>query len=133
MEEKVYPLVPEEWHSDLRLFTEDELRNVAFVNGAAVHAATAVMDESYNADEFNPRDGELVKAVDDLAAFMEAYLARENGISSPELERAMNAIGLKYSAGAVAGVDLTPLCKWFSGSGDHTPAEGVTASPVLGT
>jgi len=130
MEEKVYPLVPEGWHADLRLFTEDEFRNVASASGATVHASACQMDQCYNSDECNPRDGELVKAVDDLAAFMEAYLARENGISSPELERAMNAIALKYASGAVAGVDLISLHSWFSGSGGRAHMDGVAASPV---
>ncbi|MBN1152878.1 MAG: HD domain-containing protein [Dehalococcoidia bacterium] len=130
MQEKVYPLVPKEWHADLSLFTEDEFRNVAFVNGACVHPSALDMDQRYNSDEFNSRDGEMVKAVDDLAAFMEAYLTRENGISSPELERAMEAIGLKYADGLVAGVDLASLHSWFSGGGGGALKDGVTAAPV---
>jgi putative hydrolase of HD superfamily len=127
MQEKVYPLVPAAWHSDLRLYTEDEFRNVAFLDGAPVFVDAAEMDERFNHDTCNPRDGELVKAVDDLAAFMEAYLARENGISSPDLNRAMRSIGLKYATGAVAGVDLVSLYSWFSGGGGRALMDGVTA------
>jgi len=34
------------------------------------------------------RDGELIKAVDELSAFTEAYLALENGVKSKELNEA---------------------------------------------
>jgi putative hydrolase of HD superfamily len=131
MEEKVYPLVPAAWHPDLRLFTEDEFRNVAFVDGAPVFASAVDMDGRYNSDVYNPRDGELVKVVDDLAAFMEAYLARENGIASPELEHAMVAIGRKYATGVVAGLDLVSLYTWFLGN-RRAPGDGVTAVPAQG-
>ena len=106
MEEKVYPLVPTSWHADLRLFTEDEFLSVAFVDGEAVHCSSAQIASRFNDDRFNPRDGELVKAVDDLAAYMEAYLAKRNGISSPELTRARNSIRKKYRGRTIAGIDM---------------------------
>lgn len=129
MEEKVYPLVPVAWHPDLRLFTEDEFRNVAFVDGAPVFVDAADLDGRFNSDAYNPRDGELVKVVDDLAAFMEAYLARENGISSPDLEHAMSAIGRKYVAVAVAGLDLAALYAPAPGK-RRVSADGTTVAPA---
>ncbi len=109
MEEKVYPLVPSAWHADLRLFTEDEFRNVAFVDGAPVFPDDLDMDARFNEDRYNPRDGQLVKVVDDLAAYMEARLARENGMASTELEHAMRGIQRKYLSEKVAGLDFPAL------------------------
>lgn len=109
MQEKVYPLVPERWHPELRLFTEDEFRSVVYINGAAVLCSGDDISERYNADMYNPRDGELIKAVDDLAAYMEAHLAIENGINSPELVRASKSIRRRYEGVRRAGVDIGRL------------------------
>lgn len=111
MQEKVYPLIPESWHAALRLFTEDEFRSVVMIDGAQTFCSSADIGERYNSDVYNPRDGELVKAVDDLAAYMEAYLATENGIRSPELVRARKNIRNKYEGAVVAGVDFGRLYK----------------------
>ncbi len=111
MEEKVYPLVPEEWHQELRLFTEDEFRNVVIVDGAPVFCGADDISERYNEDMYNPRDGELIKAVDDLAAFMEADLATKNGIDSPELKRAARSICRKYEGACTAGIDIGAMYK----------------------
>ena len=109
MEEKVYPLIPSSWHEDLRLFTEDEFTSIAYVNGGRVSCSTEEIDRAYNADEFNARDGELTKAVDDLAAYMEVYLANENGIKSPEMDKARESIKAKYGNKCVGQVDFSRL------------------------
>ena len=109
MDEKVYPLVPPEWHPDLRLYTEEEFGDVVFLDGARVSTSSEEIDERYNEDGYSPRDGRLVKAVDDLAAYLEARLARENRISSPELKKAAQSIRRKYRDFRVAGVDFGPL------------------------
>ena len=55
MEKKIYKLIPPSWHAEMRMFTEDEFSDTA------------------------SRDGTLIKAADDLAAFIESYLSLENG------------------------------------------------------
>ena len=109
MQEKVYPLVPESWHPELKLFTEDEFRSVVHVDGAPTYCSSAEIGQSFNADVYNPRDGELIKGVDDLTAYMEAQLARENGIGSPELARARKSIKRKYEGAVIADVDFGRL------------------------
>jgi putative hydrolase of HD superfamily len=109
MEEKVYPLIPVSWHQELRLFTEDEFTSIAYVDGERVMASTDEIDRAYNTDAFNARDGELTKAVDDLAAYMEVYLARENGITSPEMNNAGKSIKAKYGKKAVGRTDFARL------------------------
>ena len=109
MQEKVYPLVPEEWHRELRSFTEDEFHNIVEIDGVTTRCGSNEIAEHYNADAYNPRDGELIKAVDDLAAYMEAHLATENGIGSPELLRASKSIKRKYDGAVVAGIDFGRL------------------------
>ncbi|MBN1857137.1 MAG: HD domain-containing protein [Dehalococcoidia bacterium] len=109
MEEKVYPLVPPAWHANLRLFTEDEFMSVVSVNGSIVRVPSNEISEHYNEDRFNPRDGEMTKAVDELAAYMEAYLALGNGMSAPELQRACDSIKTNYSHRTIAGIDFSTV------------------------
>jgi putative hydrolase of HD superfamily len=109
MQEKVYPLVPEAWHPELKLFTEDEFRSVVHKDGVPTYCSSEEIAERYNEDVCNPRDGELIKAVDDLAAYMEALLAMENGIGSPELARASKSIKRKYEGAVVARIDFGRL------------------------
>jgi len=87
MEEKLYPLIPKEWHKDIRMYTENEFDNIIEINGK-----TKIMSEDipfeYNTDKYSPRDGKLVKAIDRISAFIEAYEAINNGSASPELNKA---------------------------------------------
>ncbi len=42
----------------------------------------------YNQDDFDPKDGHLLKICDNLAAFIEAYTATRNGITNEQLQHA---------------------------------------------
>jgi putative hydrolases of HD superfamily len=59
----------------MRLFTGDEFVSRVAIEGKVRHTTSDMITASYNEDRYNPVDGELVKVADDLAAFMEAYLA----------------------------------------------------------
>ncbi|MBE3089577.1 MAG: HD domain-containing protein [Actinobacteria bacterium] len=82
MDKKIYKLIPEQWHGEIRMFTEHEFENM------------------------QNRDGELVKAADDLAAFIEAYLSIINGIHNENLVTAMNNLKEKYKAKVVNGINF---------------------------
>ena len=71
------------------MYTEDEFASKVTVEGKLQNTTSDAITASYNHDRYNPVDGELVKAADDLAAFMEAYLALKNGISNPQLQKAV--------------------------------------------
>jgi len=113
MEEKVYPLVPKDWYPEMRMFTENEFKSVVTVDGRAQHMTSDEISHRFNRDDFNPRDGELVKAIDDLAAFLEAYLAKENGIVCKELRQAEEDIKRRYGRKAIAGIDLAEVYSRF--------------------
>ena len=85
MEKKIYKLIPENWHKDIRRFTEDEFSNT------------------------EERDGELVKGADDLAAYMEAYLALKNGIRNEALVSAMQNLIKKYRGKIISGIDFEKI------------------------
>lgn len=109
MQEKVYPLLPEAWHAQLQLYTEDEFRSVVTLEGQTQFCSSDIITERFNDDAHNPRDGEIIKAIDDLAAYMEAQLARDNGIASPELTRARQSIKRRYASATIGGIDFGPL------------------------
>jgi len=77
MEKEVFNLIPPEWHREMRNFTEDEFSSIVLVNGTMVRTDTDTISRQYNEDRFNPRDGSMIKAVDDLAAYGDLLLHGE--------------------------------------------------------
>ena len=75
MQRRIYgpKLIPETWQPEMRMFTEDEFASKVTVDGKLQSTTSDTITASYNLDRYNPLDGELVKAADDLAAFMEAF------------------------------------------------------------
>ncbi|MDZ7758904.1 MAG: HD domain-containing protein [Desulfovermiculus sp.] len=51
---------------------------------------------AWNTNEFDPKDGELLKVCDSLAAFIEAYTAMRNGITTDQLSQAVWRIRKDY-------------------------------------
>lgn len=92
LDKEVYGLLPEGWHSDFRMFAEHEFDNFVTVDGNVLPATAAEIHEKYNDDAFNPKDGELVKRADQLAAFVEAYAGIRNGSVSQDLQFAKGNI-----------------------------------------
>jgi putative hydrolase of HD superfamily len=88
LDKEVYGLLPEGWHADFRMYAENEFENFVTVEGEVRPASAAEIHEKYNEDAFNPKDGELVKRADQLAAFVEAYAGVRNGSISPDLQYA---------------------------------------------
>jgi putative hydrolase of HD superfamily len=106
MEQEFYGLLPRDWHAELRLFSEDPFGSVAMVDGQRVCHSSLEISRRFNEDRYAPRDGELVKAADRLAAFIEVYLAVRDGSGSPELHEALWSIRRDEAQKNVGGVNL---------------------------
>lgn len=106
MEREVYSLIPRTWHGDIRTFTEDEFDSIVSVNGETLRTSSDEINEFYNDNQYNPRDGELVKAADSLAAFIEASVAIRNGSTSQGLVEAKLAIKNKFEKVTIAGINF---------------------------
>ncbi|MFO7928038.1 MAG: HD domain-containing protein [Candidatus Humimicrobiaceae bacterium] len=91
MEKKIYKLIPESWHKDIKLFTENEFSDI------------------------ENRDGSMVKAADDLSAFLEAYLSVKNGIQNNDFVEALEHIEKKYRDKVISGIDMYSIFKGFRG------------------
>jgi putative hydrolase of HD superfamily len=106
MEQEVYSIIPAAWHPDIRTFTEDEFESIVTENGQTIRVSSNEINEHYNDDRYNPRDGELVKASDALAAFIEASVAIRNGSISQGLFEAKLSIKERYEKVSIAGINF---------------------------
>ena len=106
MEKEVYGLIPKEWHKDVRTFTEKEFDSIITFRGRRKKVGSDEINGRYNADRYNPRDGELVKAADSLAAFIEAYVAIRNGSYSREFQEAKLSFRDTYGRATIAGINF---------------------------
>ncbi|MFX0203746.1 MAG: YfbR-like 5'-deoxynucleotidase [Candidatus Hodarchaeota archaeon] len=106
MEKEVYSLIPENWHPEFKMHTENEFESIVTIGGQRRRVSSREINDNYNENEFNPRDGELIKTADDLAAFVEAYVAIRNGSTSKYFEEAKSSVKRRYSGVNSAGVNL---------------------------
>lgn len=113
MEKHVYRLLKTEWHDEMRMFTESEFTNIVSLNGEIRNVSSDEINDKYNSDNYNPRDGELVKAVDQLAAFVEAHTSIMTGIRNQELIDAINHYREKSTHHSVAGIDFEKIYNSF--------------------
>jgi putative hydrolase of HD superfamily len=111
--EKLFPLLPAAWHREIRYFIEDEFANKVMVEGKIQKIAAGDIGVRYNEDRFSPVDGELVKACDHLAAYIEATLSIAHGITSRHLRDGAQTLYAKYEDRKVAGVDFGQLFDYF--------------------
>lgn len=109
MEKEVYELIPESWHPEIRMFTENEFDSLAAIDGIMKKTTSSEINDKYNDDIYNPRDGEIVKAADELAAFIEASVAIRNGSRCPELLEARLSIKNKYAKLKAAVINLSEI------------------------
>jgi len=109
MRNKIYRILPNEWHPEMKMYAEDEFANFVKIKGKQLKVTQKEIREKYNDDKFNPRDGALIKACDDLAAFTEAYIAICNGANAEGLQEAKHKIKEQYRDKFVAGIPFGPI------------------------
>ncbi|MDR2826115.1 MAG: HD domain-containing protein, partial [Deltaproteobacteria bacterium] len=73
----------------LGLEVGSEFRESVMLDGKAKASSFEELQGKYNDNYFDAKDGKLIKICDNLAAFMEAYTAIRNGISSDHLHQAI--------------------------------------------
>lgn len=106
MQKEVYGFIPKGWHQEIKMYSEAEFENIIFVNGKRKKISDDQISNKYNKDKFNPRDGRLVKAADELAAFIEANEAIINGSRAQEIQKAKLLIKDKYEKAIIAGINF---------------------------
>ena len=114
MKEEVLPLLPKTWHGEMKYFTEDEFENKIKKEGMPQKGIKfKEMNKKYNKNEYSPIDGELIKACDKLAAFIETNLSIEYGITSRYLEEGRENIFNVYKNSIISGTDFGRVFNYF--------------------
>lgn len=111
VEEKLLPVLPVSWHKEIRYFINDEFKSKVMVEGLRQVVSSEEINAKYNSDEFSPLDGEVLKACDQFAAYVEAYLSLSYGVRSTALLDGHRDLGSLYRDKKIAGIDFG---NWFA-------------------
>lgn len=111
--ERLAPLIPHTWHTEMAYFLDDEFQNKVIVNDAVVLCASQELCEKYNYDGCSPLDGELIRTCDLLAAYIEAALSIEYGIRSPDLVQGKEQIYDRNTFQSKTGISFDPYFRYF--------------------
>jgi len=106
VEDRILPLLPETWHHEIKYFIEDEFSTRIMENGAVRAVSADELGRKYNSDKYSPVDGEVIKACDHLAAYMEAYLSVSHGITSSHLKSVLTSLPIDYKDRSIAGINF---------------------------
>ncbi len=83
-------------------------------DGHIEEVSSSQLATEFNHDSLDPKDGELLKVCDSLAAYIEAHTALRNGISSDQLHQALYRIRQRYHDNpTVAGIQISALLADF--------------------
>ncbi len=113
LEERIFPLLPLSWHGEITYFTENEFQSKIIEEGRVRAVPSEEITDHYNLDHYSPLDGELIKACDQLAAYMETFLSISHGISSNHLAEANRQLYEMYKNKTVAGIDFGQIFSYF--------------------
>ncbi len=115
LEEDILPLLPDEWHEEMRYFyfKEDPFENKILEKGKVKRGvSTEEINSSYNAGIYHPLDGTIIFLCDKLAAYLEAVLSIKHGIESRVLTEAKNGIGNQFRQTIIGGVRFGHLFEY---------------------
>lgn len=112
MREILLPLLPDSWQKDILNFTIHEFSNRIRL-GDRLQLLEGDIPERYNRDEFEPIDGEMLKGCDHLAAFMEAWLSIQCGITSSHLTSVIATLPQKYKGKVIGGIPFGAIYEQF--------------------
>lgn len=112
-EKEIYPLVKNHWVEELKYFIIDEFKNKIKEKKVPKNLTTESINKNYNQNKFSPYDGSLIKAADQIAAFLEAWYSTEFGIKSTEFSIAIQQIKQKYSTAKLGETDLSGIFSGF--------------------
>ena len=112
--EKILPLLPYSWHGDILYYTQNEFTNRIKLDGKVVQSSIEEINAKYNVSGYHAIDGIVLKACDNLAAFVEVWLSRRYGITSPHMEEGEKAIRAMYKNRVIGGIDFGKVYNEFS-------------------
>jgi putative hydrolase of HD superfamily len=112
VKEKLLPLLPEQWHDEIRYFIRNEFNNKYRLKDEVV-VSTEDIPAQYAADACAPLDGRVIEVCDKYSAFIEASLSAQYGIHSRELSDGMQKIFDRFHTARHYGIDFHPYFDYF--------------------
>jgi len=104
MEERIMPLLSETIQKEINYLIRDEFENKIIRKGMMENVEK--ITEEFNKEEFLPVDGKMIRICDHMAAFMEAVLSINHGISSYHLEDGKEHLYKTYGDTVFEGIDI---------------------------
>ncbi|MEQ8199809.1 MAG: HD domain-containing protein [Syntrophomonadaceae bacterium] len=112
--EEILPLLPRQWHQEILYFIEDEFSSRIMVDGKSRIVTSEIISQKHDTDTDDPLDGELVRAADQLAAYIEASISIAFGLQAPELVQGKQTIYEKWSATRICQMDFKTYYDYFA-------------------
>jgi putative hydrolase of HD superfamily len=110
VDEKILPLIPVSWHSEMQFFIEDEFSDKIIENGEVKQVDNAA---DFDNDKYNAVDGTLIEMCDKLCAYIEASMTLEYGINSSTLIKSKEMLYKKYAGVKKNNLNFRQLYDYF--------------------
>ncbi len=115
LEERILPLLPSSMRHEILYFLQEEFANKILEDDESVRFLTHEdLCANYNADRFSPVDGEVIRACDKLAAFIEAALSILHGIRSHHLVEGKRYIFERFKGMVIGGINFGQLYDYYN-------------------
>ena len=114
MENVVFPMLPKEWHPEIRYFTNDEFSSKVMLDGKCTISSSDEINEKYNSNEYNPIDGQIIRGCDHLSAYIEAFLSLSYGVSSQPIVNGYYHLRDEYKNKVIGGIDFAVPFGYFN-------------------
>jgi len=112
-EERILPLLPSSIRDEMVYFIQDEFSNRIMEDGGVRKDIPGQEMERYNQDRYSAVDGEVIRACDKLAAFIEASLSVRHGIRSQHLRDGREKIYREFSGLDSGGINFAELFNYY--------------------
>ena len=109
--QELVPLMDESYRGEVLYFIQDEFKNRVQIDGKTCFVDSDALNTRYAKPDFRAVDGELIRAADHIAAFMEADSSIRFGIRSNQLEEGRASTLRRYGKGTV--INGLPLDTFF--------------------
>lgn len=93
----------------LGLDSDSEFHDTVIEQGRIRIVSFDDLQNRYNKNEFDPKDGKAVKVCDTLAAYIEAYTAMRNGITSDQIQQAFWRLREQNAKSMLGGMHIGAL------------------------
>ncbi|MDR2437494.1 MAG: HD domain-containing protein [Endomicrobium sp.] len=110
VDERILPLMPENWHGEMQYFIEDEFSDKIIENSKIKRVDNAA---DFDDDKYNAVDGTLIEMCDKLCAYIEASMTLEYGINSITFIESKKMLYKKYASIKKNNLDFKKLYDYF--------------------